>query len=628
MADVFISYANGDREMARQLAAALEARGWSVWWDRKIRPGHTFDDAIEREILAAGRVIVLWSTRSTASEWVRSEAGLAMERGVLVPAMIETVKPPLEFRLRQAADLTGWRGEASHPGFLALVDAIGDGAQPNPGEPPIALPRRWSRRWSIAALLVLLVIAASVAVTMRSGNSSSPPAASAPSAPDIVSSAATGEPTRGASARGAGAAPVSVASVAVDVNGIWDLEPSPGRRKVYVELKRAGDTLVGREVIEYSLDALNLRAGIRRQAPILEGKVHGSHVSFITRRTFNRQASDDSTRTTATHRYEGDLAGDTIHFTFSDEQAGEYFEWKAVKRPSFPGAELVATLRQHAGAVEQLVVLPRGRLVSASRDRRLVVWNIETGAVQTSLRLESPVVGAVAVGDGRIGGYDDEGRVLLWDGQSQAVSTRLAEGPAKIDGLAALADGRLASSYDDGSVTLRAAATGVVEKTLRAAGRAPLRLAALPGGRLAVGDDEGRIRLWDLTTGQVEQTMQAGEGADHDVTALLSLPDGRLASAARGAGIAVWDTSTGRRLLTLPPVPGEEVKRLVLLRDGRLAALEPDTAVVIWNLTTRRKDNMFEVGEEPFAASSIVELPDGRLAIGQGGGAIEIWTLR
>ena len=39
MADVFISYANEDRDTARKLAAALEARGSSVWWDRKIQAG-------------------------------------------------------------------------------------------------------------------------------------------------------------------------------------------------------------------------------------------------------------------------------------------------------------------------------------------------------------------------------------------------------------------------------------------------------------------------------------------------------------------------------------------------------------------------------------------------------------
>jgi TIR domain len=87
MADVFISYANENRDTARKLAASLEARGWSVWWDRKIQAGQTFDQVIERELETARCVIVLWSKESISSEWVKNEAALAAERGVLVPAL-------------------------------------------------------------------------------------------------------------------------------------------------------------------------------------------------------------------------------------------------------------------------------------------------------------------------------------------------------------------------------------------------------------------------------------------------------------------------------------------------------------------------------------------------------------
>lgn len=163
MADVFISYAREDRERAGSVAHLLERDGWSVWWDRRIVAGESFDQAIERELERARCVVVLWSEVSIASEWVKNEAALAAERGVLVPVVLDRVRPPLEFRRKQTVDLAGWNGDPGHEGFQVLRNGVAaktgrmPDAAPLPSADRTAAGSAWSRRWipGVAAIVVI-----------------------------------------------------------------------------------------------------------------------------------------------------------------------------------------------------------------------------------------------------------------------------------------------------------------------------------------------------------------------------------------------------------------------------------------------------------------------------------------
>ena len=48
MTDIFISYSRADRQRISQLAAALEAHGYSVWWDLQSEAVADFSKQIEQ----------------------------------------------------------------------------------------------------------------------------------------------------------------------------------------------------------------------------------------------------------------------------------------------------------------------------------------------------------------------------------------------------------------------------------------------------------------------------------------------------------------------------------------------------------------------------------------------------
>ncbi|MGH7011867.1 MAG: toll/interleukin-1 receptor domain-containing protein, partial [Caulobacteraceae bacterium] len=98
MADLFVSYARADRGLVLPLIAALEGEGWSVWWDPEIVPGQEFDRLIAEELAKARAAVVVWTPASVASRWVRGEARVAADRGVLAPVRFEKAELPIDLR--------------------------------------------------------------------------------------------------------------------------------------------------------------------------------------------------------------------------------------------------------------------------------------------------------------------------------------------------------------------------------------------------------------------------------------------------------------------------------------------------------------------------------------------------
>ena len=124
MADVFVSYARLDKERVAPLVAALEARGWSVWWDPDITPGQEFDSQIEAQLQAARAVVVVWTPTSVVSRWVRGEAREAADRSILVPVRFEGARLPMDVRAIHTIDLDQWSGSPGSAAFQDLCRAV------------------------------------------------------------------------------------------------------------------------------------------------------------------------------------------------------------------------------------------------------------------------------------------------------------------------------------------------------------------------------------------------------------------------------------------------------------------------------------------------------------------------
>jgi hypothetical protein len=149
---VFLSYAREDRASAATIAGALQAAGLEVWWDERLRGGDEFSTEIEAKLRSAHCVVVLWTPTSVTSMWVRAEAQIGAERGVLVPVACDGATPPLPFNGLQTLDVTEWlKGshEELRDAFIASI------ASRMSVSPPVPLGDQRTRVDELRTLLLI-----------------------------------------------------------------------------------------------------------------------------------------------------------------------------------------------------------------------------------------------------------------------------------------------------------------------------------------------------------------------------------------------------------------------------------------------------------------------------------------
>ena len=150
MSHVFISYARPNEPHAKEIADALRAHGFEVWRDDELPAHRAYAEVIEERIRGARAVVVLWSEHAAKSQWVRAEADTARSALTLVQVTLDGTIPPIPFNQIQCAELQGWEGDRSAPGWRKLIASVSELASPKESKPQAS--RASARELSVCIL--------------------------------------------------------------------------------------------------------------------------------------------------------------------------------------------------------------------------------------------------------------------------------------------------------------------------------------------------------------------------------------------------------------------------------------------------------------------------------------------
>jgi len=280
----------------------------------------------------------------------------------------------------------------------------------------------------------------------------------------------------------------------------------------------------------------------------------------------------------------------------------------------------------HSDGVLSLAQLPDGRIVSASTDSTVQVWDPD----QTDV---SPVVleghdgfvrGVAVLGDDRIVSASADGTARVWNvAAPDEPPVEFGGHGAEVAAVTSLGDlGLVATAGEDGAVQVWDPDTGTVTAVLDVGGAVRAVIAVEDGPSLVAGATGGRIERWDEQDPPPTEPTVTYEGTEGSVNGLAPLGADRFVSVADDGAVRLWALGEGSGPLDSQD-HGEPVDAVTVTPDGVIVYADRSGTVLAWNPDT---GDVSDLAELDVRVRSLLALPDGRIAAGTAGGDVRLWT--
>jgi len=290
---------------------------------------------------------------------------------------------------------------------------------------------------------------------------------------------------------------------------------------------------------------------------------------------------------------------------------------------------ILMTFIGHTSSVESVNFSPDGKkIVSASVDRTIKLWNAETGEEIKTLKGHKNLILSVNFSpDGKkiVSGSADR-TIKLWNAETGEGLKTLTGHTDWVNSVTFSPDGKtIVSASSDKTIKLWNAETGEEPKTLKGHTRRVNSVTFSPDGKtIASASRDETIKLWNA---QIKDEPKTLTGHTHEVNSVTFSPDGKkIISASSDKTVKLWDEEKGKEL-EIPTGHTHEVKSIAFSSDGKkIASASRDKTIKLWNAETGEEIKTLK--KHTHWVESVAFSPDGKKIVsGSRDKTIKLWDI-
>ena len=258
----------------------------------------------------------------------------------------------------------------------------------------------------------------------------------------------------------------------------------------------------------------------------------------------------------------------------------------------------------HSDEVNAILELPNKRIVSASSDHTLKIWDLDTGANIAVLRGHSDkVIGVAAISEKNIVSGSTDNSLRVWNTRTNETTMILTGHSDEVSAIAVLPNKQIVSAGKDHTLRvwsldkdtpLRTFSGNFETRKSRALSKGKVlseaethvpervkKILPLPNGSVVILSNNTTLRVWDPETGS---TLRLLEGHRATINSMAILPNYWIASASIDETIKIWDAEIGTMQLSISTFD-DWIEQITTLQNGRIISASTQGIFRAWSIT-------------------------------------------